>query len=109
MRERGGLPKITGSHSPEEMEELIRQERRVELAFETHRFFDVRRWKIAEYTDNAAIYGLNINEGTALTDPLFYQRTLVENRKFFAPRNYLFPIEKSEREKDPALLQNPGY
>ena len=109
IRERGGLPKITGSHSPEEMEELIRQERRVELAFETHRFFDVRRWKIAEYTDNAAIYGLNINEGTALTDPLFYQRTLVENRKFFAPRNYLFPIEKSEREKDPALLQNPGY
>ena len=109
IRQRGGIPEITGTHSSEEMRQLIRQERRVELAFEAHRFFDVRRWKIAESTDNGPIYGMNINAGTSLTDPAFYQRTLVENRKFFSPRNYLFPIERKELEKVPALLQNPGY
>lgn len=109
IRVRGGLPEITETLSPGEMRLLIRQERRVELAFETHRFFDVRRWKIAEYTDNQTIYGLNIREGTNLSDPAFYERTPVETRKFTAPRNYLFPIEKSEIEKSPGLIQNPGY
>lgn len=109
IRRRGGLDELTGTYSTDEMRILIRQERRVELAFETHRFFDVRRWKIAEYTDNRAIYGLNISEGANLDDAVFYQRTLVENRKFFAPRNYLFPIEKSEIEKSPTLIQNIGY
>lgn len=110
IRVRGGLPEITeGSQSPAEMQKLIRQERQIELAFETHRFFDTRRWKIAEYTDTGAVYGMNISKGASLSDPVFYQRTLVENRKFITPRNYLFPIERSEREKDPALLQNPGF
>ena len=109
IRVRGGLSEIVGTHSPEEMRLLIRQERRIELAFETHRFFDVRRWKIAEYTDNRDIHGLNISAGSSLGDETFYQRTLVEKRKFIAPRNYLFPIEKSEIEKSPALIQNPGY
>jgi hypothetical protein len=111
VRVRGGLPEIadTPRRSQEEMRQLIRQERRVELAFETHRFFDVRRWKIAEYTDAGSVYGLNVNGGNSLADPEFYQRTMVERRRFIAPRNYLFPIWRTEREKDPALIQNPGY
>ena len=44
----------------EEMREAIRLERRIELAFEGHRFFDVRRWKIAEETDNKIMHGLEI-------------------------------------------------
>ncbi len=109
IRVRGGIPEITGALSSDEMRQLIRQERRVELAFEAHRFFDVRRWKIAEYTDAGPIHGMNINAGSSLADPAFYQRTLVEERRFITPRNYLFPIWRVEREKDPALLQNPGY
>jgi hypothetical protein len=109
IRRRGGLPDVTANLLPNEMRLLIRQERRVEFAFESHRFFDVRRWKIAEYTDNRVIYGLNISEGTNVSDPVFYQRTPVETRKFIAPRNYLFPIEKNEIEKAPSILQNPGY
>lgn len=109
IRTRGGLEEITDNLSASEMRLLIRQERRVELAFETHRFFDTRRWKIAEYTENGNIYGLDISAGTNVNDTDFYQRTLVETRRFVAPRNYLFPIEKSEIEKSPALSQNPGF
>ena len=44
----------------DEMRERIRNERRVELAFEEHRFFDVRRWKIAEETENEPIMAMQI-------------------------------------------------
>ena len=42
------------------MQEAIRLERRIELAFEGHRFFDVRRWMIAETTQNQQMYGYKI-------------------------------------------------
>lgn len=109
IRARGGIPALSGTFTQEQMRKLIRQERHVELSFETHRFFDVRRWKIASKTDNATIYGLNIQGGTYLQDPSFYKRTVVEKRKFNAPAMYLFPINKGEIEKIPAMVQNVGY
>ena len=108
IRKRGGIPEIEGTLTQAQMRKLIRQERRVELAFETHRYFDVRRWKIAENTDNGPLYGMNINSGTSLIDPVYYKRTLVENRKF-GSRNYLLPVNKNEMEKVPSMVQNPGY
>ena len=108
IRKRGGIPELSGSYSQEEMRKLIRQERHIELCFETHRFFDVRRWKIASKTDNAVIYGMNIYKGTYLQDTEFYKRTVVEKRTF-TPQMYLFPVPQSEREKIPALVQNWGY
>ena len=76
VRERAGLPGygdgpefiMLKSKEKEAIRELIRRERRIELAFENHRFYDVRRWKIMEETDKC-IYGLNISA----TRPLFYQ------------------------------------
>ena len=109
IRRRGGLPELIGPHTPQQMRMLIRQERRVELAFETHRFFDSRRWLIADQTDGNIIYGLNIGAGNSLTDPEFYQRTPMEKRTFVSPRNYLFPIPESEIQIVPALVQNPGF
>ncbi|MBE6236914.1 MAG: RagB/SusD family nutrient uptake outer membrane protein [Bacteroidales bacterium] len=108
IRKRGGIPELSGTYSQAQMRTLIRQERRVELAFETHRYFDVRRWKIAEKTENGPLYGMNINAGTSQVDPVYYKRTVVENRKF-DERNYLFPINKDEIEKVPNIIQNPGY
>ncbi|MBQ8484349.1 MAG: RagB/SusD family nutrient uptake outer membrane protein, partial [Bacteroidales bacterium] len=108
IRKRGGIPELSGTYSKAQMRTLIRQERRVELAFETHRYFDVRRWKIAEKTENGPLYGMNINAGTSQVDPVYYKRTVVENRKF-DERNYLFPINKDEIEKVPNIIQNPGY
>jgi hypothetical protein len=52
VRERAGLTGLEAGLSKDQMRNKIRHERRIELAFEGHRFFDVRRWKIAEQTDN---------------------------------------------------------
>ncbi len=60
------------------MRQAIRMERRVELAFECVRYFDTRRWKIAEQTDAGAFYGLNIDGDGAS----FYTMKVFENRVF---------------------------
>ncbi len=110
IRDRSGLPDLEPGLDQEQMREKIRHERRIELAFETHRFFDVRRWKIAEETEDGPIHSLNIMEGTHLQDDEFYQRVVVERRVFEAPKHYLFPIEQNEIDKnDQNLVQNPGW
>lgn len=109
IRIRGGIPALQGSFTQEQMRKLIHQERHIELAFETHRFFDVRRWKTASKTDNATIYGIDVHSGTYLQDPAFYKRTVVEKRTFNSPAMYLFPVDKGEIEKIPAMVQNYGY
>ena len=84
----------------------IHNERRVELCFEEHRFFDVRRWKEAETTFNKPVSGMRITQ----TAPgvFTYQPFTVETRVFTA-KNYLFPISQVELNKAPALKQNFGY
>jgi len=109
IRNRAGMPSLPAGLSKGDMQVRIRHERRVELAFETHRYFDCHRWKIAASTDNKAVYGMNIAAGTSLTDENYYKRTLIENRVFQAPKHYLFPIPQSEIDKNPNLTQNPGW
>lgn len=110
IRNRSGLPNLEEGLSKEEMREKIWHERRIELAFETHRFFDVRRWKIAEETDDKPVHSLNIFAGSHLQDNAFYQRIVVEQRVFESPKHYFFPIEQNEIDKnDQNLVQNPGW
>lgn len=112
IRERAGIPQYgTGADalpvpaSQDEMREAIRKERRVELAFENSRFFDVRRWKIAEQTENGPVWGLDIN---ATTEPGFYNLASFETR-VFNKKHYLFPIPQSEINNDVELVQNTGW
>jgi hypothetical protein len=112
IRERAGIPQYgAGANalpvpaSQAEMREAIRKERRVELAFENSRFFDVRRWKIAEQTENGPIWGLDIN---ATTEPGFYNLTSFETR-VFSKKHYLFPLPQSEINNDVELVQNTGW
>lgn len=109
IRTRAGMPKLPQGLSKEAMRARIWQERRVELAYESHRYFDCHRWKTAAQTDGGPVYGMNISAGTGLQDDAFYKRTLVENRVFQAPKHYLFPIPQSEIDKAPAIIQNPGW
>src|SRR5690606_32068824 len=83
IRERGGIPPLgIGSlpkpASQEAMSEAIRLERKIELAFEHHRYFDTRRWRIAETTDGGPFYGMNISANP----PEFYKRVVFEVRTF---------------------------
>lgn len=109
IRERAGMPDLPEGLSTEEMRERIRNERRIELAFETHRYFDIRRWRIAEDVLKGDIHGLNIQEGLSLTGPVFFQRKVVENRVFETPKHYFWPFPHTEITNNPNLVQNPGW
>lgn len=89
---------------PTDMRDAIRRERLVELAFESHRYFDTRRWKIAETTDKV-ILGLNIQKNAA---DGFYNVVTTESR-VFDKKHYLWPIPNGEVQKVPLLVQNTGW
>ncbi len=91
----------------EAMRLRIQNERRVELCFEGHRFFDVRRWKLGEEFFNKPVSGMRITKNPT-TGAFSYERFNVENRVFTA-KNYLYPISQSNLNRAPALGQNAGY
>jgi hypothetical protein len=107
IRERAGLVpyQLPAGLNQSEMRLAIQNERRIELAFEEHRFWDVRRWKIAEQTDNIQTKGMEINRnGNAVTYKIFNVR-----KRNFRNAMYLWPIPQSEVAKSPELIQNPEY
>lgn len=92
-RERAGvgMPPLSNGLSQDEMRKIIRHERRIELAFEGHRFWDVKLWMIADEVLNTPIYGIEI-EGDE--NPA-YRRVVVESR-VFTPKMYFYPIPRKE-------------
>lgn len=101
-----GLYGLKANMTQEEMRKAIQDERRIELSFEEHRFWDVRRWKIAETTDSGPVYGMKIEKQP--DDSYTYTPVLLETR-VFRKEMYLWPISRGELGKSPELLQNPGY
>ncbi len=108
IRERGGIPAVDAGLTQEEMRDQIRRERRIELTLEHLRYFDTRRWKIAEQTDGGPFYGMNVNGGASNIDPIFFQRSVFKTR-IFRKSFYLFPIPQIDVQKNPNLVQNPGW
>ncbi|HEX8018336.1 RagB/SusD family nutrient uptake outer membrane protein [Mucilaginibacter sp.] len=110
IRQRAQMPLATESGTA--LWDKIAHERRIELAFEEHRYFDTRRWMIASTVLNKPATGIVITrklDGT--TEYLAHTgtpATLVEDRKF-KEANYWLPIPQSEVERNAALKQNPGY
>ncbi|MEI6950778.1 RagB/SusD family nutrient uptake outer membrane protein [Paraflavisolibacter sp. H34] len=101
------MPDVPVGLSQAQMREVIRNERRVELAFEEHRFYDVRRWKIAEVTENVPAYGINITKtGNTFT----YARKVALEGRSFAPKHYWLPIPRAEiQASGNKLPQNKDY
>jgi hypothetical protein len=109
IRVRAGIPgygsaSLPAPASQNDMRTALRKERRVELAFENNRYFDVRRWKIAEQTDNGPMYGLNIDADL----PDFLNVVVFENR-VFNKQHYLFPLPSNDINNDKQLVQNTGW
>ena len=90
VRANAGMPDVTVT-GQDAFREAVRREWRVEFAFEDHRFWDVRRWKIGPDTQKK-INGVQIIQGA---DKKEYSLMLVENR-VWADRMYLYPIPQSE-------------
>ncbi len=108
VRGRAGIPAVN-SGTKESLRARIRHERRIELALEAHRFWDVRRWKIAEVTDNREIHGVTVSGSGNVT----YTYPVVEKRVFDPKRAYWLPIPQAEMDKvsgrNPEFVQNPGW
>jgi len=99
------MPPITDSG--ENLRKRIQNERRIELMFEEHRFFDVRRWKIGIYTENQDLMSMYISrlpDGTKT-----YEQSFLLSRNF-QNQHYLIPIPQTEIDRSlGSLVQNPGY
>lgn len=88
------------------LRELIRNERRVELAFEDHRYYDVRRWMIVEQLPKF-IRGCRIIKETNGT--FTYNPDVVAENKVFETKHYFFPIPQTEVNRNHNMRQNPGW
>lgn len=106
IRRRVGMPDLPLGLSAVEMRERIRRERRVELAFEEKRFWDVRRWKILGETDR-------LTTGMAWTkvadNEYTNQRIVVATRNSWEDKYLIFPIPVLELSRLPQFEQNPGW
>jgi hypothetical protein len=103
VRNRAGMPSVNVSvyNSQEKLRELVRRERRVELAFEGVRYFDIRRWGIFEEVMNGQVYGAY--------DPNTGDFVKVEVRKASKDRDFFWPIPLEEMLANKNMVQNPNY
>ena len=92
-------------NTKEGMREIIQNERMIELALEGYRYWDLRRWKLAEEYFSRPIRGWNIVrsdvEGFYEVENIYYRN--------FLKKDYLWPISQNELLRNPNLIQNPGW
>ncbi|WP_153795938.1 RagB/SusD family nutrient uptake outer membrane protein [Foetidibacter luteolus] len=117
IRTRAGIPTLTAVYpglTKDQMRTMIRRERRVELAFEGKRYFDLLRWKIAEVNLNKVMHGMEITSNGSGG----YNYKVINAVPSGAPqwsfdknKNYLLPIPLNALGQNPAMKdhQNPGY
>lgn len=107
IRERAGFTdpgalEWNTSLSQSDLREIIRRERRCELAFEGTRLYDIRRWKVSEIVMNGAPTGARFQNNNTT-------HIVLPTRQFNPARDYLWPIPGSERDINPKLGQNPNW
>ncbi len=108
IRQRAGLSPYTlpPGLSQGQMREVVRNERRIELAFEEQRFWDIRRWKIAKAVYGTTLHGVTITKNANGT---FNYSPKVVTTPYFTDAMYLFPIAIKETQVNGGMEQNPGY
>ncbi|KGE13173.1 RagB/SusD family nutrient uptake outer membrane protein [Sphingobacterium deserti] len=116
LRDRVGMKRMDlaflAQHNMDVREE-VRRERRVELALEGHRYFDVRRWKQGELLGNdiegvKASWFPQLNSATYRKGEDGYL-SVQWNRAFESPKNYLWPVPQTQYDRNNKLGQNPGW
>lgn len=107
IRTRSAMPGLAAGLSQTAFRTRVRQERDIELAFEEHRFWDIRRWLIGEQEGvmTGAMYGLKITRVNATT---FSWIPYVFETRTFLKKMYLHPYDQTEVLKG-LLVQNPGW
>lgn len=90
------MPIIESGKTKEELREIIRRERGVELALEGWRYFDLKRWGLLKEVNNG-FKVINISNGNTILT------------RIFEDKHELWPIPLTELDRNPELTQNPGY
>lgn len=116
IRERAGMPLYTSI-----TRDLVRKERKVELAFEGNRYFDVRRWRTAVTDLTNAFHGLQFilkgdsyQQGSYNVSTAKYKLNILNNvdgtpSPFFVEKFYYLPISLTRTGNNANLVENPGY
>ncbi len=120
VRDRVNMPRISAGISKDDLTERIRKERAVELCFENHRWFDIRRWMIAEdlFSDDNPIKGLraeklDASSGTTSepgdTDFAYSEKDITTEIRVFQNKHYWYPLAYDHMNQLSSLKQNPGW
>lgn len=106
IRVRAGMPTIPAGETGTALRERYRNERKIELAFEQHRYFDIRRWMIApQVIYNAKGVEIRYPYGSEIAN---YKLIDVQERAW-ENKSYFLPILRDEMNKNQLLIQNPEY
>jgi hypothetical protein len=105
IRDRAGMPdKLTID------EDIIRNERAVELIFEEHRFWDIRRWRIAnEVLDGKKMAGLKFEYNYDTDKYIIGVKSADPVVRDFKQEHYYYPLTLGKISDNPILVENPGY
>lgn len=106
IRKRAGMPDIPSTEKGDALMKHYRNERKIELAYEQHRYFDIRRWMIAPDAMKPA-QSIDIRYPHDTKEPK-YTITEVQKREW-KDKSYLLPIYLDEMNKNKLLIQNPRY
>ncbi len=113
VRLRAGMPAVNQAvyNDQNSLRTLVRRERRVELALEGLRWYDIQRWKIGPETRAGEVYGVRIGTVDPVTGKLQLtgDHVKVEKRTFDPARDYLWPVPQTEININKKLMQNPNY
>jgi starch-binding outer membrane protein, SusD/RagB family len=108
VRARAGMPPVTvasvAAAGYASFMDFVRNERNVELCFEGHYWFDIRRWHIAHLQENKDIIDMHFDKNwTNFTRSVFFTRI------FEDPKHYWLPLPRSMMQVSPQTYQNPGW
>jgi hypothetical protein len=121
IRTRAGQPSLVGL-TGDALRQAYRHERRVELAIEDHRFWDVRRWltgaaayhqtvgvDVKYVAPTATVAAYRKTDGTTWSAPIYTKVDVPGDARAWNNKCYFFPIMRDEMNKNTLLVQNPGY
>lgn len=122
VRDRAGMPDVTPNSTQAQLRSVVRRERKVELAMEGRRLFDIRRWRIAEQVMNGPRYGNSktafLSQAPVLDENSTPDYSAIPNRNilrvietmvFNPQKHYLWPIHPVELQTNKELVQNPNW
>lgn len=111
VRARANLSGLPPGLNQVEMRKAIHHERDVEFCFEGKRYFDIIRWKIADSVMNKDLHGMKISN-TSPSDnsgDWTYEKVPLNHPHIFHQNMYLSPIPQKVIDRNPKIIQNPGY